>query len=206
MSNVTEDARPTRTRRRLTVRLVTPVVVAAAAAGLIVGLDFGSAATAPVPTAPAHAAEVDGNGSANRIETASYSLEKVAGTVRVTIFQKGELVQSKELQEDLTKFGIPSRIFNVDSACPNSGSALESATVSQMVRTLHADKKGNRVIEVAPSHIPYGKHLAIVFGAKQGSEMEWGVGVADLKSPQCVASLPKISGSVAVHIGGDLGK
>ncbi len=171
MDNLANAQRTSR-RRRLAIRVATPVVVAAAAAGFMLtqtpsatGHPGGSAtaaghapATAPVTAAPTHIRDV------------AYSLDRTAhGEVKITIRGTGAgKPDVAALEKNLAAMGVDGQVFQGDTCVYHpdhyaDGSPVPKGSYYAVMTLADRNAKGDFVVTVDPHRIPAGMHLRIVF-------------------------------------------
>ncbi|MCX2185001.1 hypothetical protein KV205_31430 [Streptomyces sp. SKN60] len=184
MSNVTQDARPARPRRRLAVRLAAPVALAACLAGTVLAVHQTTPPTAFPVTATDRAAT--GN-LPQQISTVAYTLNRDRrGTVKVTIREAGTQPDLPQLQRDLERMGVPARVYRDDPTCPlDKGEDPELGYATLKAIGFH-HRNGAITASIHPSQIPAGTHLEILFPRPaKGYADAFAFGLRTGKAPDC---------------------
>ncbi|MGP4051768.1 hypothetical protein [Streptomyces sp. 2A115] len=155
-------------RRRLAVRVMAPVAVAAAVAGIAV-----TANQTGTPTgrdAPARHTAPEAGHFPERINTVAYTLNREPhGVVKVTIRDIGEMKPDPErLQRDLARMGVRARVYQGDPDCPvNEGkttSGDESRDDHLALKVVQFESEGGRfTASIHPDRIPADHTLVIIF-------------------------------------------
>jgi hypothetical protein len=138
-------ATPSRSRRRLAVRLAGSVAVAAATAGAFLALNPSTTAVA------GHTPAATGTTASSpdlQISTVAYTLKKEAGgDVQVTV-HRNAAVDPAQLQKDLARVGITSTVTKSQKLDPDL----------QAVNVPPRRKNGDYVVTIVPN-----KHEEIIF-------------------------------------------
>lgn len=154
-------------RWRLAVRVMAPVAVAAAVAGVAVTVgqtgtpaDQRTTARHTVPAGTGHFPE--------RITTVAYTLDREPhGVVKVTIRDIGETKPDPErLQRDLARMGVRARVYQGDPHCPvNEGSNTSGDERGDLALKVvqFESKDGRFTASIHPDKIPADHTLAIIF-------------------------------------------
>ncbi|MDH6126018.1 hypothetical protein [Kitasatospora sp. GP82] len=168
MDTVTENSQRAAKRRTLTLRVVLPVGLAAAVAGVALAAVTGR------PVAPTPGVAAAGSQSPGSIINAAYTLQSSSDDlVRLTVLDPAKQVDAPQLQRDLDRFGVRSHVYAGEPDChapepkrPTYPPDIAGLTSTGQDRVAYygwdIDSEGRKtVLTIRPSAIPADLQLFI---------------------------------------------
>ncbi len=207
MDTITENSRPATKRRSLTMRVVLPLGLAAAVAGVALAAVAGHHA-APVPPAASGGGRPLGN-----ITNAAYTLESGSDDlVKLTLVDNGKQVDATQLQHDLDRLGVRSHVYAGEVGCnapepktptyPDDAAALKAMNGSTQDRVSYYGwdfevQRHATVLTVRPSAIPADLQLFLYFPyyntAPDHGSGSLDAGLMKSPAPSCMPAKPDIN-------------
>ncbi|MFJ5926883.1 hypothetical protein ACIQF6_30265 [Kitasatospora sp. NPDC092948] len=199
MGAITENSRPATKRRTLMLRVVLPLGVAAAVAGAALVVAPGHRA-APSPSVAAPGSE--GLGS---VTTVAYTLQGSSDDlVKLTVLDGYKPIDATQLQHDLDRVGVRSRVYAGEPGChapdptmPSYSPETEAKANQDRLSAFGWDMRGEagpdgprQVLTIRPSAIPTDLRLFIYLPlAKtdpEHSSRELRAGLMQSPAPDCM--------------------
>ncbi|MER5636226.1 hypothetical protein ABT095_04645 [Kitasatospora sp. NPDC002227] len=197
MDTVTEQhtPAPARRRRSLALKVALPALVAAGLAAVTLAANSG----------PGGQPATAGGARPGTISTVAYTLESTADDqVTLTVLEYAKTVDVEQLQRDLDRLGVPSRVYAGDPGCrapepnypDNGGTPLEGAADTPANRVARdgwdmETAHNKTVLTVRPKAIRAGQQLFINFPLARTSPANsfrnLHAGLMTLPAPACMA-------------------
>ncbi|MFB7473549.1 hypothetical protein [Kitasatospora sp. NPDC056184] len=179
MDALTEDSRPApavRRHRGLALRLALPVGLSVAVAGLALtslpgdpaGRNGSALSPATSASTSASTSAATSPGSPDRITNAAYELVHTDDRVTLTVLDGTKPVDTEQLQRDLDRLGVPTRVYGGQPGCgtfrsmvapvPKDATGKGSASSAFIDASAHG---GRTVFSIRPGSINAGEELIL---------------------------------------------